>query len=271
MSVYQRILLRALSSRVLGTALERMLRRSVWEIEQGTGTGLKLRLPQNRDYILGLSEPPVQRALAEYLHPGDVFYDIGANVGFFSLLAARTVGPGGCVCAFEPVAANAESIRDNADLNDLRNLRVLEMAIGRSARVAEFLLTGWDGGGSLSEAAVRPSDVVSRVDVRVAALDDMIRAEGLPQPDLVKIDVEGAEMDVLAGMSATIRDRSPVLLYEVDDEDRAEFQRRWRELDSYVTGFGYEVRHLESSYPNERWQVGHSLAVPGLANCDRSS
>jgi FkbM family methyltransferase len=260
MSAYQRLLLRALASSTVGPAFERLLEDHVWRVEQGEGAGLKLRLPQNRDYVAGTSELPVQRTIASQLQPGNVFYDVGANVGFFSLLAARRVGTGGRVYAFEPVPSNAESVRRNALLNDLHNVQVVEVAAGREAASAEFLMTRWDGGGSLSADAVRPSHVLSRIQVRVAPLDELIDSQNMPLPDVVKIDVEGTEMDVLAGMSRTIRRCMPTLLYEVDDGDKAQFERRWRELDEFVTGFGYTVRRLESSYANERWQVGHSLA-----------
>jgi FkbM family methyltransferase len=262
MSAYQRLLLRALASGRLGPVLEPLLARRVWRVEQGEGTGLKLHLPQNRDYIMGASELPVQRAIADRLRPGDVFYDVGANVGFFSLLAARRVGATGRVCAFEPVPTNAHSVRRNAELNGLHNLRVFEMAAGRENGVADFLLTRWDGGGSLSEQAVTPAHVMARTQVRVVSLDGLVAAEALPPPDFVKIDVEGTEMDVLVGMSGTIRRCMPILLYEVDDRDPASLQRRWHELDEYVAGFGYVIQRLENSYANERWQVGHSLALP---------
>jgi FkbM family methyltransferase len=262
MSAYQRLLLRALASDTLRPVLEPLLERHVWRVEQGQGAGLKLHLPQNRDYVMGASELPVQRAIAGHLRPGGVFYDVGANVGFFSLLAARRVGATGRVCAFEPVPANAQSVRANAELNGLGNLRVFEVAAGRENKLADFLLTRWDGGGSLSEQAVMPAHVMSRTQVRVAPLDALIEAEALPLPDFVKIDVEGTEMDVLAGMSGTIRRCMPILLYEVDDGDQTSFQRRWAELDAYVAGFGYVIQRLENSYANERWQVGHSLALP---------
>jgi FkbM family methyltransferase len=262
MTTGQRVLLRALSSKMLGRLGERLLRGKVWRIEAGEGAGLRLRLPQNRDYVVGSSELPVQRALKQYLRPGDVLYDVGANVGFFTLQAARHVGPAGLVCAFEPVPGNVDAIRRNAQLNDLANIRLFQLAVGRKQCMAEFLLTQWDGGGSLCAAAVRQEQVVARATVPVASLDELIPSASLPGPTLVKIDVEGAEMDVLEGMSETIQRFNPILLYEVDDGDPGTLRRRWAALDDLVRGYGYAVHHLESSYPNRGWHVGHSLALP---------
>ncbi len=259
--MYQGFLLRLLSSGALGGLGRRLLRERPWQIEGGRGAGLKIQLPQNRDFIRGSSEPPVQEALASLLRPGCAFYDVGANTGFFSLIAARLVGTGGNVYAFEPVPENAAAVRTNSQLNSLDNLSVFEVAVGSRCGNEELLLTEWDGGSTLSTSAVRTSEPVSKRTVRVVSLDDFIPAERLRQPDFVKIDVEGVELEVLKGMSKTMTESKPILLYEVDDGNKISFDRRWKELDDYVATFGYRITHLEASYANVGWNVGHSLAV----------
>jgi FkbM family methyltransferase len=259
---YQRLLLRASSLPLPFDAGRRLIERRVWRVEGGVGAGLALRLPQNREYITGTSEGPVQREIARLVHPGDVFYDIGANIGFFTLIAARLVGEAGCVCAFEPHPRNAAAVRDNAGLNGMAHVRVYEAAAGREARVEELLMTAWDGGGALAASPARPAAPVERTAVRVVPLDAFIRDERLPAPTFVKIDVEGVEEEVLEGMEETIARAKPALLYEVDGGEKADFDRRWAALDDWVAGRGYDVRRLESSYPNLKWHVGHSLALP---------
>ena len=258
----QRLLLRLMSSRLLGRTGHRFLQSRTWKIEDGEGAGLKLHLPQNLEFIFGTSELPVQRELAGQIEPGDVVYDIGANVGFFSLIAARLAGSTGRVFSFEPVAENATSIRQNVTLNRLESVQLFEVAVGAKSETAELLLTDWDGGSTLSNSAVRPSKPVSRRTIRVVALDDFIRAEGLRLPNFVKIDVEGVEFEVLQGMSDTIAESRPFLLYEIDDGDKASFERRWKELDDHVAALGYTIIHLENSYSNTQWYVGHTFARP---------
>jgi FkbM family methyltransferase len=261
---YQQLLLKTLSSGALrrfGLG-QRYLNHRTWVVEGGEGAGLRLRLPQNGDYISGQSEIPVQRELARHVRPGDVVYDIGANVGFFSLIAGRLVGRAGCVYSFEPVAENAASTCENVRLNNLANVTLFDVAVGRSSGTAELLLTDWDGGSSLSTSAVKPDEPISKRTVQVVALDDLVDREGLRAPTFVKIDVEGVELDVLMGMSRTIASSKPILLYELDDGNNDSFQRRWAELDAYVTEFGYKVAHLKPSYGNVGWNVGHSLAIP---------
>jgi FkbM family methyltransferase len=259
---YQQFLLRLSSAPVVGKLLAPFIRRRPWTIEGGEGAGLQIKFPQNRDYVMGSSEGPVQQAMAKHLQQGDVFYDIGANMGFFSLIAAKLVGPTGFVNAFEPVAENAASIRENVQLNGFTNINTCEVAVGSTSGQAELLLTDWDGGSTLASSSVKPSEPVSRRNVRVVTLDDFIAEKNLRPPNFVKIDVEGLELEVLQGMTKTIETAKPILLYEVDDGDREKFLNRWDALDKHVESLGYEIIRLENSYANRVWNVGHSLAVP---------
>jgi FkbM family methyltransferase len=258
----QRLLLKLHKAGLLPGPGRRLLERRTWTVEAGEASGLKLGFPQNLDFVRGSTERPVQRCIAEHLVPDDVFYDVGANVGFFSLLATKFVGPGGAVYAVEPVARNAAAIRRNAALNDLRNLSVFEVAADEKSGSAELFVTGWDGGSSLSAAAISASEPVERQAVRVITLDGLIESERLRPPTFIKLDVEGVELRALRGMRKTLEKHRPVLLYEVDDADRGGLEQRWKALDEFVASFGYRVTRLDDSYPNRNWFVGHSLAVP---------
>jgi hypothetical protein len=90
----------------------------------------------------------------------------------------------------------------------------------------------------------------------------LMQVEKLPLPNLVKIDVEGVELEVIQGMTKVIAKARPILLYEIDDDKKDAFDRRWKELDEYVASLGYEIVHLAASYPHLAWNVGHSLAMP---------
>jgi FkbM family methyltransferase len=258
----QRILLKLFAAGLLSGPLKKLLERRTWKIESGEAAGLRLSFPQNLDYVHGSSELPMQICIAQHLSPGDVFYDVGANVGFFSLLAASKVGPRGSVYAFEPVSANAGVIRRNASLNAMSNLAVFEVAADEKSGIAKLYVTRWDGGSSLRAEAIATGEPREEHSVRVVALDDLVEDERLRPPTLVKIDVEGAERGVLGGMLQTIAKHKPILVYEVDDEDRVSFAHRRLALDGFVESLGYRVTHLEESYPNLQWQVGHSLALP---------
>jgi FkbM family methyltransferase len=253
----QGALLRANSFRVLRP----VLRLRTWRVESGQAAGLLLRFPQNAEYIRGTSELPVQNALAEVLSSGQVFYDVGANVGFFSLIAAKLVGDSGKVFAFEPLSENAEAMRRNARLNGMSNVTVVEAAVGSASGSGELHVTDWDGGSTLIKSALPHGNSECSRAVKVITLDDFVRENHVPLPSVIKIDVEGLEAEVLHGALETILVSRPTLIYEVDDADEVGLQKRWSELDEYVRGLGFNVEHLQSSYPEMAWKVGHSLAV----------
>jgi FkbM family methyltransferase len=213
------------------------------------------------NFLRGTYEEPIQRAIAGNLAPGDVFCDIGANIGFFSLIAARLVGPRGQVYAFEPVPGNAAAIAEGARLNGLRTIRVFPEAVGAATGRRELQLAHHIGGAAL-DSVEAPPDLKGRIDVDVTSLDDAIARRGLRPPTLVKIDVEGAEVEVLHGMRETLRQHRPRLVYEVDDATRAGLKRKARAIAEILTAAGYAPRPLPAAYPGHGWQVAHVLAEP---------
>jgi FkbM family methyltransferase len=248
----------SLLSRVLDTF-------STHSIAAGEAAGLKL-ITRGTDpnFACGTYERPMQAAISSNLSLGDAFYDVGANVGFFSLIAARKVGPRGRVYAFEPVPGNASAIARGARINDLRNITVFAEAVGAATGRAELLLAHHIGGAVLASAGA-PPDMSGRIQVDVVTLDDAIVGRRLRPPSLIKIDVEGAEIDVLRGMAETLRTHRPTIIYEIDDATRDGLNQKARVIGSLLTAAGYSLRPLPSSYPGERWHVEHVLARPGAA------
>ncbi len=235
----------------------------VREIAAGHGAGLKIiPLKGDREIALGTYEAPVQQALIENVERGGVVYDIGANIGYFTMLAARRVGPAGQVYAFEPVARNAAAIERSARLNGFDAVEVFERAVGAAGGIAELNLARHIGGAMLASVGA-PPDRSGSVDVEVVALDEFVDALGLRPPSLVKIDVEGAELDVLRGMTGTLKAQAPVLIVELDDATAAGLETKARELAALLAGLGYGLASLAPSYPAAGWSVAHFLAEPG--------
>jgi FkbM family methyltransferase len=228
----------------------------------GIGSGIRFEPgSSNRHYASGNNELPVQQALASCLARDAVFYDIGANVGFFTVIAARLVGPDGSVYAFEPVPKNAAYIQLNVDLNRFRNVTVVSKAVSAAPGQGQLWLAKYAGGGALATAAV-PPDATQLIDVDLVSIDDLVFRQKWRPPTVVKIDVEGAEIEVLQGMLRTLREIKPVILYEIDDEWLAGFQRKYHACESLLTDLGYRVTRLADSYPEIRWIVGHAIASP---------
>jgi FkbM family methyltransferase len=260
----------ALQRRLVQTGSEWLRQRDV-TIRHGAAAGLKFNAGgANPGYALGTTEPAVQEPLLERLRPGDVVYDVGANVGFFTVLAAHLVGRTGRVVAFEPLPANVAALRHNVELNRFDNVTIVEAAVAAAAGSAGLVLAGeptWaklapstgeperptTGGQPVAAGAPTPA-----VSVRLVSVDDLLASGALPPPTLVKIDVEGAELEVVAGMRATLRTHQPILLCEMHGKNR-EFAALLREV-------AYEARTIEGREPLEsaRWDV-HVVAVPAPA------
>lgn len=234
----------------------------VRRIAGGRGAGLRIiPLEGDREIALGSYETPVQTALIDNVSAGGVVYDIGANVGFFSLLAARHVGPQGRVYAFEPVARNAAAIERGARLNGFAGLEVFAKAAGAASGVADLNLARHIGGAVLASVGA-PPDPRGSVPVEVVAVDDLIRERSLRPPSLVKIDVEGAELEVIRGMRATLEAYRPVLICELDDATEVGLARKIGDLSALLASLGYRLERLAACYPSAGWQVAHFVARP---------
>jgi FkbM family methyltransferase len=208
------------------------LKRRDGVVGAGPGKGLRFNVGESDSrFLLGTFEPAVQELLARYLHPGMVFYDVGANVGFLSVLAARLTGDGGEVHCFEPLPANAEQIRYNAALNHLERIIVHALALGRTDGTSAFRVSERPTFGALSDAPVQVAQQIGVIDVPVRRLDSLFREANLRGPDLIKIDIEGSELDFFAGAEEVLRRFRPVLLIELHGTNDG--VRGWLERLSY--------------------------------------
>ncbi len=259
---------RGIASPVPG-AVRAFLRR-VWPRRAGTvaaGPARGLRFdPGGGDprALAGAYEEPVQAALAAALRPGDVVLDVGANVGFLTVLAARLVGPSGQVVAFEPVPANARQVRRNAALNRQAQVRVVEAAVGERDGTATLVLARHAGGAALAGADLPPDACGERV-VDVVTLDGWLagHAARLPGPvRLLKVDVEGAEPAVLRGAAGLLAGARPLVLLEVDAATAAGAEAKFADCRRILAAHGYGVERLPAAYPGLAWHVIHLLARP---------
>ncbi|MFN0091488.1 MAG: FkbM family methyltransferase, partial [Acidimicrobiales bacterium] len=251
--------------RLSPTPLRRWARRGLAgrdvRVRTGPAAGLVVNPGRsNPDYALGVNEVPVQEALLAALRPGLTVYDIGANIGFFTLLCARAVGSAGVVYSFEPAPDNAAVLVHNLAVNGLANAVLVGRAVSSSSGFSELWLAEYSGGHAL-ELAGRPPDAAGQLRVETVSVDDFVAAGARP-PDVVKIDVEGAETAVLAGMTRTLGEHRPVVLYEVDDGDAAALAAKRDAIDEILRGHDYTVRALPDSYGGSGWLVSHGLAEP---------
>jgi FkbM family methyltransferase len=243
-----------------------LIKNRAVHIASGAGEGLRFNIAGlNTGYASGTNEMPVQMALAGCIKPGDVFLDIGANIGFFTVIGARLVGPGGRVYTFEPVPENISALKHNIALNQFGHVSIMECALSNEVGKGELLLAGWGGGSALASASP-PPDVKGSLMVDLETVDHLVAEGQILAPDVVKIDVEGAELEVLQGMAQVLKTHPPRIVFELDDQTQEGFSQKQSACEAYLKSFGYHIARLDDSYPNSDWIVGNFLAVPGTGN-----
>ena len=203
--------------------------------------------------VRGTLEPPVQEALRRLLAPGDVFYDIGANVGLLHPHRGTPRGPAGRVIAFEPVPWCAHAVGRNIELNDFAHAEIRAEAVGAADGRARLLVVG-EASWSHLESTGRHADVRDEIDVSVVALDSLVAAGTIPPPDVLKIDTEGAELQALDGARATIARHRPAIVCELHDTNAA-FVALMDEL-------GYVTTNLDGPAAVADAGPVHALAQP---------
>jgi len=241
-------------------------RRSALPVLGGNGRGLRVRVGDSIMRVSGKGEPEVENAMLELLSPGGVVFDVGANIGWYSLLAARVVGPEGTVLAFEPSLENALLAQQNAAVNDLANITVIPAALTDQDGWMSFLQKGSlegrlekdDSDAQARRRAERGVRFKGRTLVPIARLDTWLAQSGQPAPDVVKIDVEGAEVGVLRGMEQTLASAGPTLIVELHGTRE--------EVADQLDVFGYEHHAIEQGLPTREapWWA-HVIARPATA------
>jgi FkbM family methyltransferase len=153
---------------------------------------------------LGTYETEKQRAIRRDVRPGMVAYDLGAQAGFYTLMLSRLVGPTGRVIAFEPYPENGANLLRHLRMNAVENALLLPVAVSAAVN----LVASFEASSHLSMGRLC-GEVRSRLCVPTLALDDLCRW-GLPAPDLMKMDVEGAEIEVLEGAATLLAQRKTI-------------------------------------------------------------
>jgi FkbM family methyltransferase len=209
------------------------------------GRRLSLNMQEEKDYWLGTYEPDLQGAIAELVKPGMVAYDVGANIGYITLMLAQAVGESGKVFSFEALPANVARLRANLALNALDGrVQVEAAAVVDRSRPVEFLVGPSGGMGKAQGSAGRQSVQYSTtLEIPGLSLDEFVYQSGHPEPQIVKIDIEGGEVLALPGMARLLEQARPQLLIEIHGDDAARFC--WQAL----VQAGYQISQMAPGFP----------------------
>jgi FkbM family methyltransferase len=199
-------------------------------------------------YYFGVWEPHLTRWIARRLSPGDTFIDVGANIGYFSLLASTLVGPSGSVVAIEASPKIFRALRENAARNRATNIRTLNVAT--SDRAGSLRLFRGPPGNAGMTTTLEEAGLELECEVEAAPLDALVRPEERRRARVINIDVEGAETAVVEGMASLLRSGRPDLEAIVEVHPKL-LALRGRRSEDVVRMFGREGFHaygLEKDY-----------------------
>jgi FkbM family methyltransferase len=209
-----------------------------------------------------------QQALRRWIRPGMTVLDIGAHIGYMTLLLADLVGPLGRVYAFEPASRIYSLLKRNVESNDLNHVTTVQMALADRASVIPLYINPVNDGnnslGSMKDnpdfSGVNPEDHQEKVPTDT--LDHFLQARGIQHVDLIKIDVEGAEPLVFSGARDLLsRPDAPLIICEVGDINQPYFGQREEDLRKQLYALGYRSFWIE----NFR-EFGPETQVHGLRN-----
>ncbi len=177
---------------------------------------------------------------------GQVVYDVGAFTGAYSMFFSQRVGASGRVIAFEPRAESYATLVANLERNRIRNVLPLQVALGeQDGEHTLYMLPGMPTTASIAAEARTPlRRECGRA--RVDRLDALAEAVPLPPPRLIKVDVEGLELEVLRGAAQTLARHRPDVLVEVHGESGQHKLERITHLCALLRPLGYSLLHAES-------------------------
>ena len=214
--------------------LSRLIRRSLNEaapegitevkIAAGILKGLTMALDLHteKDYWLGTYEPDLQAAALQFIKPGMVVYDVGANIGYISLMAARLAGKRGRVFSFEALPANIARLTRNVALNTMQDqVQIVHAAVVDRPGEVTFLAHASGAMGKAQGSAGRDEHYTQTIKVTGIALDDFVFQHGNPPPAVIKMDIEGGEGMALAGMPRLLKEARPIFLIELHGQEAA--------------------------------------------------
>ncbi len=180
------------------------------------------------------------------LTEGNVFIDVGANIGSYTLVAAKLVGKTGKVFAFEPVGSAFNRLSENISLNDPGNIKAEQTAIFNSNQKLDFHLSS---NKNLGMSSIYHHDAESGAIEQVGAirLDDYVKDHSIERIDMIKIDIEGSEMFALQGMTDTLRNFKPDIFIELKDEAHLHSEYSVNDIIGFLNRLGYKQNALDEA------------------------
>jgi len=243
----------SLIGKIMRLPLRLIPRQAVVPILQGPLRGKKWIVGSgNHGYWLGSYEIGKRALFVRSIPAGGVVYDLGANVGYYTLLASVLTGPRGKVFAFEPLPRNLEYLRRHLSLNRIENAAVIEAAVADRSGTVRF-----EQDASTSKGRIGAE---GGLEARSIALDERIDEGKLPRPDVLKIDIEGAELLALQGVRKALANSHPMIFLSTHSG------KVHKDCVSFLAALGYRVVPIDGR-PLERSRDVLATFAGGYSAC----
>jgi FkbM family methyltransferase len=209
------------------------------------GVSLCLDLQTEKDYWLGTYEIELQQTIQDLVKPGMVVYDVGANIGYISLMLARQVSKTGKIFSFEALPENQERFLLNLTTSGFGDwVQLVKAAVVDKTGTVQFQIGPSGGMGKAAGSAGRQEySYTKSIEVQAICLDDFVFEQRNPAPRVVKMDIEGGEVLALPGMSRVLEQVKPVMMLELHGPEAASVA--WQILKKA----GYRICQMQPTYP----------------------
>lgn len=249
-----------------GASLAERCFRSLWNTAKTAGLGkigvaaatkwpfpVKVRLANGRDlfvdlrssigrgiFATGAFDMPAIAPALDVLSPGATFIDIGANIGFYSMLALQRVGPNGLVVCFEIDERPLTCLRKTVLIQGLSNVVIVEAAISDRDGTLSYVAQSESGHNRVNYSGDGSG-------IRCITLDSWVSARRLSRVDVIKIDVEGAELAALNGAKRVLQQYRPVVVCEASEDTAANFGYGVADLSDALRALSYDIAFVEGA------------------------
>lgn len=235
--------------------------------------GLILRIyPKNEVFralfVRGMYDPNLNVVIDALLPKNGVFVDAGANMGYFSLLAAKKVGSDGRILAIEPSSRDFIRLVDNVNINELHEvISCYKLAFSDSSGTADIMIANDERSGLNTLGSDFGTKGIEKVDVEKVekiTLDDFAEREGIKNIDVIKLDIEGSEFAALSGAKNTIQKFRPAIMLGINKGSMAACGVTFEQISQWLKDMNYVAYKLNQTYDNYSLEKVEDLSKAGV-------
>ena len=200
----------------------------LFTVKAGPLQGYKVIAASGTKFIRGTYEKRMMQYLAEHLKPGDVCLDVGGHIGYISLVMGKIIGPTGNVFTLEPRPINIKYIEKHISANKADNVKLIKTGVSNYIGTARFDLDTGTGSGKITNKGI--------LEIPVTTIDTLLESGDILPPRLIKMDIEGEEVNALKGAEKLLVEHKPLLNISTHGKEIRE------QCEAFLTDLGYEIQ-----------------------------